>query len=50
MKFRVQLIDGEAAGYVAENYGHPFRLPELGPIGANGLANRVISRLRIASL
>ena len=39
MKFRVQLIDGEAAGYVAENYGVPFRLPELGPIGANGLAN-----------
>jgi len=39
MKFRVQLIDGDAAGYVAENYGHPFRLPELGPIGANGLAN-----------
>ena len=39
MKFRVQLIDGEAAGYVAENYGLPFRLPELGPIGANGLAN-----------
>ena len=39
MKFRVQLIDGEAAGYVAENYGLPLRLPELGPIGANGLAN-----------
>jgi homogentisate 1,2-dioxygenase len=39
MKFRVQLLDGDAAGYVAENYGQPFRLPELGPIGANGLAN-----------
>ncbi len=39
MKFRVHLIEGEAAGYVAENFGHPFRLPELGPIGANGLAN-----------
>jgi homogentisate 1,2-dioxygenase len=39
MKFRVHLLEGEAAGYVAENYGHPFRLPELGPIGANGLAN-----------
>src|SRR5919106_4780811 len=39
MKFRVHLIEGEAAGYVAENYGLPFRLPELGPIGANGLAN-----------
>ena len=38
LKFRVQLLDGEARGYVAENYGPPFRLPELGPIGANGLA------------
>jgi homogentisate 1,2-dioxygenase len=39
MRFRVQLLEGEARGYVAENYGLPFRLPELGPIGANGLAN-----------
>jgi homogentisate 1,2-dioxygenase len=39
MKFRVQLLGGQARGYVAENYGLPFRLPELGPIGANGLAN-----------
>jgi homogentisate 1,2-dioxygenase len=39
MKFRVQLLEGEARGYVAENYGLPFRLPELGPIGSNGLAN-----------
>jgi homogentisate 1,2-dioxygenase len=39
IKFRVQLFEGEARGYVAENYGLPFRLPELGPIGANGLAN-----------
>ena len=31
--------DGEARGYVAENHGLPLRLPELGPIGANGLAN-----------
>ena len=39
LKFRVELPDGEARGYVCENYGAPFRLPELGPIGANGLAN-----------
>jgi homogentisate 1,2-dioxygenase len=26
-------------GYVCENYGAAFRLPELGPIGSNGLAN-----------
>jgi homogentisate 1,2-dioxygenase len=28
-----------ARGYVCENYGQQFRLPDLGPIGANGLAN-----------
>ncbi|MGE5269900.1 MAG: homogentisate 1,2-dioxygenase [Thiohalocapsa sp.] len=39
VKFRVELPDGQAAGYVCENYGALFRLPELGPIGANGLAN-----------
>ncbi|HVW83937.1 MAG TPA: homogentisate 1,2-dioxygenase domain-containing protein, partial [Bryobacteraceae bacterium] len=30
---------GPARGYICENYGAPFRLPDLGPIGANGLAN-----------
>ena len=39
LKFRVDLPSGEARGYICENYGQPFRLPELGPIGANGLAN-----------
>ncbi|WP_010543958.1 homogentisate 1,2-dioxygenase [Sphingomonas elodea] len=39
IRFRVLLPEGSAAGYVAENYGAPFRLPDLGPIGANGLAN-----------
>jgi len=38
VKFRVE-VESEARGYVAENYGLPLRLPELGPIGANGLAN-----------
>jgi homogentisate 1,2-dioxygenase len=38
IKFRVE-VDGEARGYVAENHGLPLRLPELGPIGSNGLAN-----------
>jgi homogentisate 1,2-dioxygenase len=38
VKFRVDL-DGESRGYVAENHGLPLRLPELGPIGSNGLAN-----------
>jgi len=39
MRFRVALLEAEARGYVCENYGAPFRLPELGPIGSNGLAN-----------
>jgi homogentisate 1,2-dioxygenase len=39
LKFRVELPDGEARGYVCENYAAQFRLPDLGPIGANGLAN-----------
>ncbi|MFY9812158.1 homogentisate 1,2-dioxygenase [Aquabacterium sp.] len=39
MAFRVELDGEQARGYVCENYGAPFRLPELGPIGSNGLAN-----------
>ena len=39
MAFRVELPDGPSRGYVCENYGAHFRLPELGPIGSNGLAN-----------
>jgi homogentisate 1,2-dioxygenase len=39
VRFSVELPDGEARGYVCENPGAPFRLPDLGPIGANGLAN-----------
>ena len=38
VKFRVE-VEGESRGYVAENHGLPLRLPELGPIGSNGLAN-----------
>jgi len=48
VRFRVELLDaegraagaaGEARGYVCENFGADFRLPDLGPIGSNGLAN-----------
>jgi len=39
IKYQVVLPDGHARGYVCENYGPAFRLPHLGPIGANGLAN-----------
>ncbi|MFJ3727809.1 homogentisate 1,2-dioxygenase [Streptomyces sp. NPDC090045] len=38
VRFRVELLDAGARGYVCENYGQPFELPNLGPIGANGLA------------
>ncbi|MER7604668.1 homogentisate 1,2-dioxygenase [Nocardioides sp. NPDC127503] len=39
IRFKVELPDGVARGYIMENYGQPLTLPELGPIGANGLAN-----------
>ena len=39
IKFRVDLLDEPVRGYVCENYGALLRLPDLGPIGANGLAN-----------
>ncbi len=39
VRFRVEPTDEAATGYVCENHGALLRLPELGPIGANGLAN-----------
>src|SRR5688572_7515754 len=39
VRFRVELPDGAARGYVCENFGALMRLPDLGPIGSNGLAN-----------
>ncbi len=41
VKFQALLGAGvkQARGYVCENYGAPFRLPDLGVIGSNGLAN-----------
>ncbi|MBA1290294.1 homogentisate 1,2-dioxygenase [Pseudomonas japonica] len=39
LKFRVELLDALARGYICENHGRPLRLPDLGPIGSNGLAN-----------
>lgn len=37
--FRVETSEQQALGYLAENSGNPFKLPELGIIGANGLAH-----------
>ena len=39
VRFRVELLEGESRGYVCENFGAHLRLPDLGPIGSNGLAN-----------
>jgi homogentisate 1,2-dioxygenase len=39
IKFRVELPQGPARGYLCENYGAALSLPERGPIGANCLAN-----------
>ncbi|QRN04150.1 homogentisate 1,2-dioxygenase [Legionella sp. MW5194] len=39
VKFRVELNSPLASGYLCENAGMPLTLPQLGPIGANGLAN-----------
>jgi homogentisate 1,2-dioxygenase len=39
MKFKVEPIGGPSRGYVCENYGAKFTMPERGPIGANCLAN-----------
>src|SRR5215471_18251601 len=39
VRFRVELLDKTARGYVCENYGTLLRLPDRGPIGSNGLAN-----------
>jgi homogentisate 1,2-dioxygenase len=39
MLFHVGIADALANGYVCENYGAAFELPERGPVGANGFAN-----------
>lgn len=39
VRFRANPGDGAARGYICENFGAPFKLPDLGPIGSNGLAN-----------
>jgi homogentisate 1,2-dioxygenase len=39
IRFHVDLPEGPSRGYVLEVYAGQFKLPDLGPIGANGLAN-----------
>ncbi len=50
IKFRVELLEEKARGYICENYGALLRLPDLGPIGANGLANARDFLTPVASL
>lgn len=38
VKFRV-IVEGPSRGYISETFQGRFELPDLGPIGANGLAN-----------
>jgi homogentisate 1,2-dioxygenase len=40
VRFKVALAKGAVRGYLCENYGQHFRLPELGPIGSQGLAQK----------
>ena len=47
--FRVELVDGAARGYLCENYGASFALPERGPIGANCMANARDFRVPVAA-
>jgi len=39
IRYRVDLPEGPSRGYVLELFQGHFQLPELGPIGSNGLAN-----------
>jgi homogentisate 1,2-dioxygenase len=49
IRFRVELLDGYAGGFVCENFGMPLRLPELGLIGSNGLANVADFKIPVAA-
>lgn len=40
VRFSITPVNGPIRGYICENYGHPFELPERGPVGANGYANQ----------
>ncbi|MCB4436389.1 homogentisate 1,2-dioxygenase [Alteromonas sp. McT4-15] len=40
VRFAITPTSNAIRGYICENYGHPFVLPERGPVGANGYANQ----------
>ncbi len=39
VRYQVGIPTGHARGYILETFSNHFELPELGPIGSNGLAN-----------
>lgn len=49
MKFTVALPDGTGRGYIQEVYGSHYELPELGPIGSNGMAQPRDFEIPVAS-
>lgn len=49
IKFRVTLPDGQARGYVGENYGAHLRLPERGLVGSDSFANERDFRAPVAA-
>jgi len=49
IRFRVDLLGNSARGFICENYGHPFILPDLGLIGSHGLANAVDFQIPVAA-
>ncbi|GAA3833124.1 hypothetical protein GCM10022206_84390 [Streptomyces chiangmaiensis] len=49
VRFQVGLLDAVAHGCVAENFGRLVALPELGPLGVNGLTNPQHFRTQVAA-
>ena len=47
--FKVEIVEGPARGFICENYGAKFDLPNRGPIGANCLANARDFKTPVAS-
>ena len=39
VKFGVDVLEGDSRGYICEVYKGHFVIPDLGPIGSNGMAN-----------
>ncbi|KAH9884385.1 homogentisate 1,2-dioxygenase [Xylariomycetidae sp. FL2044] len=49
MRFTVGLPDGPSRGYIQEIFGSHYELPELGPVGSNGMAQPRDFEIPVAS-